>query len=248
VHGAAVRGCLLLLAGCGRIGFEPLVLPADDAGVDAMSSDAGLSCATFDGVFCDDFESGSLDRWERTDVQAGGGTAVLDPTRGRGGGASCHLQVGASDGSIELTTDFPLVAGGELYLRAHLFVPSSLPDQVIDFLLLGVEDEDHLHVSMDEGGHVAVWSFGGLVPATGVHVPRDRFFCVVLRVVIGPAGSIEATVDGELLVRIEGSTLPRESGGYRRVGIGPNGSPWPRAGSEIWVDDLYLATTPLGCD
>jgi hypothetical protein len=79
-------------------------------------------------------------------------------------------------------------------------------------------------------------------------VPRDEWFCAVLRVVIdSSAGFVELSIDGDQAASSEAvRTLLSE--GYDCLTVGIDWTGVGQAPLTVLVDEVVLATTPLGCD
>lgn len=239
--------CVLLIA-CGRIGFDP-----DDGGSTNPTGDAlavGCDVTHPNAQFCDGFEDPALVAWDY--FIENDGTTARSLVRAYRGSASLYTQIfnvatyKAARRGVNL---FPGLVAGDLYVRAFYWIPAS--SQITDQLSIMVTGNNidpfpsanvllvpgEIHLNVEVSG-----TFGAL------NFPHDRWTCVELHIVIDPAGGvIEAWVDG--MLRATGSDLDTEvAGGYTNVDIGVHYATPAQAPAEMWVDEVVVDLTPIGCN
>ncbi len=108
-----------LATACGRLDFDPR----------ADSTTAGSDCPAF-AVFCDDFESGDLAGWTRTDLSPGA-VATVDRTEAHSGvfGLDATVPVEAGDGGAATAAlAIPTATTGMLATREWMDLSASLDD------------------------------------------------------------------------------------------------------------------------
>jgi hypothetical protein len=144
----------------------------------------------------------------------------------------------------------PDLTSGDLHLRWYMYVPAApaalyiAPIHVVDAaapfggVIVSVKD-DGLVVNCTESGQFVE------APAS---VPRDRWVCIQLRVVISDtAGSVAASVDGVGRATLTGiDTLPPN--GYRNIHAGSYASGTTADPTDVWIDELVAGTSAIPCD
>jgi hypothetical protein len=228
-------GCCFVLAACGRLGFDPLAPPSPCSGLDEV-----LFCETFEGESMLPTEDATAPGFVRTDEE--------EAFRGL---RSLHARTtGANEPAWRLGAALPDVVDGELFVRWYLYLPSSVAnpqmasvhvvDSIFPFggIIFGIQDGRPLTSSSITGG-----SIDGPVP-----VPRDRWFCVQLHIVISEtAGVVETTVDGEAAGTLEDTdTLPQNN--YRNLHAGLFATSLATGPQELWTDELVAAREPIPCE
>jgi hypothetical protein len=230
-----------------------------DGGADggAPGKDGGLDCTGL--VFCDDFEAAALDlsKWARQ--FKGSGTVEIDPSRAYRGGGSLHVHVDEvpANGEGQATAAaLPLLEPQPtLYVRAFVYLPSALPTDASDFLLLAqtASPFGNLGVFFAAGEHLNLHDF--VSPSTGGHLsqgtfPLDRWFCIEWQVGTNP-GQTSIALDGSPVSDLQNIAFTP-----------PTGNPLHRLDLELhfykptsavpaydaWFDELAVSATPIGCD
>ena len=256
--GAAPRDAL---ARDGRVSIDAPGVDAPpllDAGPDP-SSDAG-----FDGGFdagpdetaCDDVHAGAL-LCDGFEVGAGfpdwsmnrGAAYATDPVyRGN------YSIVGRSSTTSALAylyENFGDTTSGEIYTRAYVFLAS---DQVAESLVLlhfeeGGSPWDYAELQI-QGGVLRIGArnqTAGFEYVNGPPMPRDRWVCIELGFAIGATATIQLSVDD-----VPAASLPHDTTRMRpwRVfyaGITNRGT--AQTGEvELYMDEIVLSRSPIGCD
>lgn len=250
-----------LEAGTERDASTDASAPRTDAAVDAAidaatdaSFDAALDAGP-DDTACDDLHAGALhcDGFE-------GDTEFALWTENRGashsterayrGTASAHASVGTS-GRAYLFEQFPPITSGEIYVRTYAYVPSSADLTAITFITLEEASSpwDYARANVRDDQLVLVTRAGAdndQQPA--VSVPRDRWFCLELRVQIGTSGEAELLVDGTSTALLTDVDTTRASPWDTVfVGVASRNSTQVDP-TELFMDEVVVATTPIGCD
>lgn len=231
-------------------------LVPDAPGLDAGPLDSGLDDTACDDVFtgalfCDSFEMPGFLRWNEVREMSGDVTHATD--RAYRGAASLRAESLAPSGQADVIgySSTPLTSGTAT-LRAYVYVPSgpaftdvailashenSAPLQGIAF---GVRDGERPYVYSSTAGVS--------IPAPTVRMPRDRWVCVVLTLTIhDTAGSFELRVDDEIAVSRTGVDT-RPAGGYATLVAGVSYTSPAQAPIALYIDELAIDDSPIGCD
>ncbi|MEM9452625.1 MAG: hypothetical protein AAGF11_00500 [Myxococcota bacterium] len=201
----------------------------------------------YEGVLiCDGFEQGISPQW--TSV-----TVVTDASQASQGAISARVSALPGEGSmLRFGLDEPLVEG-MLAVRSYVRVDdiSTVDPWGIHHELMQIPSHPDMRMSLDlrsEGGLMVVNKVGSLTEVGGGLVTSGQWHCVELRVTIDDVeGTAEVRVDGEVVLAEEpGDTRPAE--GFGRVGIGVLLPPQAVGPVELSVDDVVIATAPIGCD
>jgi hypothetical protein len=227
---------------------------AEDGGPEDAGTDAGVDTGPPpDVLFEEDFERGDFTRWSYRNETNGAVTNVNDAASARRGARYLRARSTSAGGSGAL--GFRMGApysSGDLWVRTYVRVPSaSNLDRGATFAAFGISMPPWDSASFQLEAR-AVSTYVSTTPRydEGTEsLDRDRWHCVVGHVVVGdaPAGSIDVFVDGVAAVRSIGlDTLSIEGWSVLEIGISYTAPEQPP--TEIWIDDVTLATTPLGCE
>lgn len=248
-----VRSLLVLLCGCGRLSFEPVSGVGDDAGADAADGapDAPAASSCVDGVpgavLCDGFEAG-LQMWSPTTTN---GVISRDTQEHLRGIAAVLFQTTAQGGAATFEAPIPPFANFDrLFLRAHVFVKSGPPlanvvmirarestQPLVGVLVRAVADEFQV-----------VDAMGDVFP-TSVMVPRDRWFCVQLNLVVhddGVNGVIELRVDSAPLILQSGLVDTSPAGPIETVSFGALTN-LNTLSVDVLFDEVAIGTQLISC-
>jgi len=229
-----VCAALVMLAGCGRIGFD---------GPDGGAAPDDGAIAACGALFCDGFERPNLEGWNR-DGSVVREAAVVH----HGSGALQATSTAMQPASVNV---WPLGGRttGSLYLRAWFYAPGSLQARHIE--LLGLDGSagasDGVVLLVDNRELRAYSALGKPVTVTsGVALPAGRWVCLGLRVEIAATdGEIEISLDDAVIGGASDvTTLP--AGGYARVSAGLLYLADP-GDATIYIDDVVVDTEPVGC-
>jgi len=239
---------LVLLAGCGRLGFGE---PRPDARTDSVAIDATDPCAG--DLLCDGFEGTMLGNgWVMS------GAVAIDNTFAHSGASSVHMHLAA-------------IAAGDT-MAARIIHPTLLqtpgPLWIRAWIRLGglPAGGDHLELEcMEQSGSP---SFGDCVFAYATQTalysqfagasmettaaPLNTWFCVVWSVVRSPtAGAMHLTSDAFPDADLPGVATTSASRPVDVLAIGASysGTNTPDAAppTDVWFDDVAIRTSPLAC-
>lgn len=232
--------------------------PFDGGGMDVPRTDAGDLCATGDYLFCDGFEDGELyltsGPWQIVVPSMGTGFGPTMDRARTGSWSFAARTTSAGQQAAVVSQQLGGVASGELWARTWVYVPSG---QMIDGLIplsVGNGITGWVHALVGPGSQLTLVvgsNTGGAVPeaypATMTY-PTDAWFCLRLRVAISDAGSAQLYL-GDTAIAMSTSgidTLP--AGDYESVIAGIGYSLPAQQPVEIYVDDVAVHTSTLGCD
>jgi hypothetical protein len=217
-------------------------------------------CTRFpNALFCEDFEGGTIpmDYPRYYPITVSGTVAISGAQVWRGKGAlRATVTQNPPEGfnNARLVRKFAApVAQGTLHVRAYLYLKGGF--QVTGaFVLLNAYASDTEKVSYDLAPQGRIELSMTVAPyfRQGGLLPRDRWFCAETVVQIGPSGGngyAEVFIDGQSQVRSPAgtNTLPG-NGGYVALSFGADYVKGLTADGEVFVDDVVVATTPIGCD
>jgi hypothetical protein len=246
---------LLALTACGRLHFDDVTRDASGDGrvgdrdivLDGPGTDCHVNHST--AIFCDGFEDG-MTPWTYTTITFG--TAGATTTRAWGG---THALEAHSDNSANIKyarwgkiLASPITTG-EIYVRQYMWLPSSVTiDGQASLLVTGngqspfpstffMLEPSMLTISTD----VAPYNF----PDT---LPRDRWVCMEMQIHIDPsAGFVRVTFDGGSAIQTP-LTDTDVAGGYTNVDAGIHYANEVQSPGSLWIDDIVLDTSPIGCN
>jgi hypothetical protein len=221
--------------------------PAIDGGFDAGLDSTGCDDVLAGGLFCDGFEGSDLiTGWELDREDMGVTSLVADPVY-RGAGAMSASTSAATGVAAVTSTLASAVSEGDLWARAYFYVPSG-PALALATVLIFYGDDDGYGAQFRET--YGAWMgtpTGRVVSPGGMPVPRDRWFCYELHVVVGAAGSIEVFASGEQVIAMSGiPTLP--TGGLHTITAGLEFTVDTQEPLTIYVDEVAAGPTRLPCD
>ncbi|HUS27099.1 MAG TPA: hypothetical protein VMZ53_01270 [Kofleriaceae bacterium] len=225
---------VIVAAGCGRVGFDPLAANADGS--------LARTCADISNVIaCDDFETG-LDGWGVPP----GIVVVSSPIHGGSGAIEVTIDAG---GSANLyVTPAAMAAASQLAARAWYYMPTNAAlDHANVMTLQSVSNQLTAFVAGPAGNfNLYANMAGGILSPAGAAIPRDRWFCMELDLVVGPSGSAAMRIDGAPAGTIS-NVDTRTPGGYTEWLVGVGFSLGTQPAFTFFIDDVVLATTPPGC-
>jgi hypothetical protein len=212
------------------------------------------SCAAHrDAILCSGFEQPDLSDWTRVEVV---NLAHVEQTQTRAHAGKGSLFAGSTGqkSAAVVAHEFPPVLNGELYLRVFLYIPEGLPIETMNILFLGDYATPDPFKGVDfnlEGGALSTYVPGDRpdrFTSTTLVVPRDRWFCLQIQMTVSAnAGALTMRVDGEIgLEQTNMNTRP--AGGVHLLRAGIDWSSEQTDPFDLYLDDLVLATTPVGCE
>lgn len=235
---------VLVAAGCGRVGFGETP-PADaEQPIDAPI-EAPPPCPPTPGViFCESFE-------DTVQLGTSAGTVEIDGARAYRGARSQHAQTTmVSEASWQLGGVLPYVAGGDLYVRWYVYIPSSVGELDLASVHLVQDMEPFAGViyGFRAGAAEVTSSESDVTAFSPLVVARDRWVCAQMHVQIAEVGgAIDGALDGQPITPVTGiDTLP--ANGFRNVHSGLFATGPSSGRMEIWTDELAVGTLPIPCD
>jgi hypothetical protein len=224
---------LWLVAGCGRVAFDPLT----DSGA------AAASCPSF-AQFCDGFESGDLSAWTRSDLSPGG-TTVVSPEHVHSGqfALDATMPMQSNGASASVVHAFPPISSGMIAVREWIYSPVPIinydsPLNLFDvfqhYALVGGANPSWV-ISENDGSGVTN-HFGTPTP------PINTWTCIELDVTFSPP-KFELYVDDVLSVL---ATPADPAPLYREIDVGVARA--DIAGYRVFVDDVVQADRHIGCN
>jgi len=245
---------VVLLAGCGRLGFAPPGgadgAPGDDGDAhgDARAGDgsSALACQQNPGVlFCDGFEDPGLGAWAQTSGSLVRQTAITHT----GTAAARATSDGSQQPAVINVAPFNSISSGSLHYRAWFYVPSGFAINKIELFSTNGSGSNLGTVFLVDQEELRVYAEPGLghTVTTGVTVPRDRWFCIEAHVDVSASnGGMRIELDGTTIGSGSGfATLP--TGGYTYLGVGTLFLAAGQSASTVYIDDVAAGTQPLGC-
>jgi hypothetical protein len=192
------------------------------------------------------------DEWPETHIE---NAAEIERSslRAHSGMASLRAQSHDANSVAVVVARFAPLHSGNLYLRAHLYVPGQQPTETMNVFFIGArpDPEPEPFVGMDlnlEQGALQVYS-----PQAEPHrqtgsyrIPRDRWFCLRAEIEIGDRAQVSLFVDEQLALRAtQVDSAPPEGVHMLRAGV--DWSSGQQASFELFIDDLALDTRPIAC-
>ena len=237
----------LALAGC------HLLFPLD--GFDDGDSGAGggtgggnvPSCA---GAFlCDGFESG-LGNWTEKVTQFGG-TVDADTAQANRGTRSLHSVTdwnNAGDESFAMVRDdraVPLL----FYARVFAYLPAPAPQGAYAIIAVQESDGDYRGTSLGfQSGQLMLVNWGGMpdtVQVANGTFPTGKWVCLEW-MLDSTQHETRVWQDGTELPELHLTGLTTPAYNWFRLGLDVVGM--PNVIYELWLDDLYVGTQPVGCE
>jgi hypothetical protein len=246
-----------------------------DAGVDDLTSPPAIpdlseadiphiasGCPAASGFFfCEDFDTGVLaSKWS---LETAGTTVTVDETLSHSGKYALHIFVPSvtapqSDvqGTIEDTSSFVsnFPNPGDAWMRAYYFVESAYPANVELVLVQQAVSPFH-YVALDApAGHPALSSDlsqpASETSMSSVTLPTGRWTCIESELVVSSSGMLDYSVDSKEAsdLMLTGNFQPNPPFGSLRIGFRvPGGTVSRLAQTSVWVDDIALSHTQVGC-
>lgn len=229
---------------------EPDASKPDAGAPDASTPDAMVEvdsiCDRKAGLWCHGFEGEAFTRYPGTDRPL-----TVDASDTYHGAGALLAQSSGGGQTAPVAADFTPTHTGELYMRAYLKVPASVDGLHTDIFSLHAPatadaSGEHCAVVLRSGG-LMLWCIAdGAVAEVATPFPRDRWVCVEWKVVLGTPGSSELFFDGSSVASGAGTTMLTRPYEHARAGIVYTAE--AQTAVDIRLDELMLATEPVGCD
>jgi len=256
LYALAVAGCSSNPYVIGRYVSDSGADAGRDARVDAGASPDPCQSAYASSLFCSGFESPELSsEWSSTSTAASG-TIERSTVRAHSGAASLHATSDAAESVAVAARSFPALRSGELYMRVYIYVPAGLATETMNIFFLGEAPEPEppapfygIDFNLEDGAlqlYSPQWNPARYTGSAAI--ARDRWVCVRARVAISDTlGAVEVWADDEPALAVsQVDTLP--PGGVQRFRAGVDWSSGQTSPFEIYIDDVVLDPTEVGCD
>jgi hypothetical protein len=238
---ALAFGGVALLTGCGN-GSYVIGRFVDDG------------CATHqDAIFCSGFERPDLSDWTRTIVVDDAHVEQTEKRSYEGRGA-LHASSEGQQSSAVVAEEFDPVTKGDLYLRAHLYVPDGLPTKTMNIFFIGDFATPDPFKGVDfnlEDGALSTYvpqDSPDRFTSTTLTIPRDRWFCMQVHMTVSEKeGTLTIDVDGERGLDQQGMNT-KPAAGIHLLRAGIDWSSLQTDPFDYFIDDLVLATTAVDCE
>jgi hypothetical protein len=264
VRALFVAGALASLAGAVAcqallsIDPNPTIVDGGVAGADGDSDGGAFSCTGSSAILCDDFEEGTVDTSLWSTIQMGA-TVSIDSTRGNAGsGHSLHAQSDPVDaaGTAELTGMLyhSETLPQHFFLRLFAYVPSPLPPAVQPDIFAIVQKLDvsgmQLYVQNSDLTFTSWANQPNINQSSGTAFAPDGWRCVEWEIQESPggqaSGSMNVWLDGKPLHALTLTDVVTPQYNVLQFGIA-FGESGEQAAYDVWVDDIAVATTRIGC-
>jgi hypothetical protein len=232
---------------CGRVGFDPTGDGGGSAGDDVRGDGAAIGCPAA-ATFCDDFEGGSVAKWDRVTIIPDGGTVEVSLERPYSGSHALDANVPAlmNGAQADISLDVPVQTTGVLAARLWVYAVDTftLFDGVLRFAS-SANANQYLIVAC---GTTNQWAATERSPGSGItdHVSTaacgpNQWACVEL-VYSLDARHVALLVDGATVVDV---TVDDPSPAFDRIDVGAVRA--VMAGFRVFVDDVAIGPQRLGC-
>jgi hypothetical protein len=230
-----------------------------EAGVNGPS----IPCSEATATLCEDFEEdGGLDGnlWDQ--VETMGGQSVIDTTRPHWGTHSLHSQTnavptGGTPPNIDATIKAHLSPlPSPVYARSFLYIkssPQSAPQAgtaAFFGLLQNSPPYYGINLAMTPSGQLSFSDYSSQSPPfvmNGITIPTDQWVCLEWEATVGSNGATTVWMNGSPALTTSQSlvipTLDIFIVGAFFYPAAPGQPPL-----EMWTDDIYVDTQPVGCE
>ncbi|MGE5184086.1 MAG: hypothetical protein ACM31C_18575 [Acidobacteriota bacterium] len=254
---------LVVLAGCGRLGFgshatgdAPIDMPGDSAGdgsLDAARDAGGDAAYVCTGFVCDSLDGATIDpRWT---LDTNAGTIAPDTTRVYRGTSSVHLHtdaisMGTTNPRAELLTSQGFPVTGTIHARAWMYFASPMPGSPFA-QLLNFANTAGVGISMGARSAFVVdndYTTPQYAQSTVTMLPLDRWTCLQLDLPSGISGTTHVYVDGVEVPDIATSQTNQPAPDHVYLGIEWVGTVTSQAAFDAWIDEIAIDTNPVPCN
>ena len=232
--------------------------PVDAGPLDGGPPDAGPDDTRCDdlhagAIFCDGFETApGFPAWSSMWGTDGMVSRTTTQTFLGLGALRAQTTVGGGHTAVRRTLATPLTSG-EVYLRAFVFIPSSVTSMgSFSIAQAGYDGSPWYHVSLGttSAGAAQLYldSEAGGRSVNGRPIPRDVWVCLEAHVFLADTGGFgEMWMNGTHEGRFSDfNTSPAR--GYERVAAGLPYTEPTRTTTDVYVDEVVLSRTRIGCD
>jgi hypothetical protein len=207
-------------------------------------------------LFCDDFENGLPTGYPDYSYFSNHGTVTASADRVKQGAQAFRgtlMRVPGQISQASLWRSMTAIQSGSLHVRAHFYLPSGfvVSNWFVSLQLGGPAGKLSFDLIYEDRMQIAVNTENAIFRSTNPNTyPRDRWFCAELVIHLGElggAGSAEVHVDGQKVLEAPIGTDTLPAGGYDYLMAGAPHANGLSAAGEVFMDDVVLATSPIGC-
>jgi hypothetical protein len=236
----------MLLAGCGRIGFD------NSDGHPSEEDGPAPSCSTTTQFLCEEFEAPTLDAntWVREEYE---GVLEIDETRAHRGLRSLHarttgIPVPADDAALAaIHHDAQLPS--HVFIRIWVYQPGIPTNALYINPFESLDGSGHAVELRNVGGMLRISEYAPVGPSVERDAPTifpsDRWVCLELEIEGLPASGAALAMS---TVSVDDSPVSELS---TSAPLGPLTIMLfglvDRSLSEVWIDDVLIDTQHIGC-
>jgi len=224
-------------AGCGRINFD-----TPGGGTEA------LGCPSF-AIFCEDFEAGDYAEWPLVETRTSATLSVstVRPHTGTYSLESRKVPSG-SPAIADIVRPIGTHNSGNLAIREWIYSEDPIVHYDLFIDLSDLNNNNYVAVGGDTDATWAISEYRDGAPETidqssGVPTSMGRWICVELVYTFANPPTVQVSIDATTVLSVNGIT-PITTFDNLRVGA-TRGSP---DGFHVFVDDVVVATQPIGCN
>jgi hypothetical protein len=249
---------LIVVMGCGRVGFDAVDATGDGTLIDVMPDPPGgaSKCPIPSAAVCDGFEGADLDpRWM---IDLSAGAATLDASRAYRGTGSIHFHTNATPAGTAPAASIRTRQGlmgsvtGMVYARAWTYYvaphPTTVFDQAVNFV-----DATFVGISVGwRNGFVRSndYKYQQSTISTTTTLPLDRWVCLELQVPSNIEGTTRVFVDGVEVADVTLTTpagMPQPPADHIYFGLDWITTTVAMPATDAWFDEVIVASSPTTC-
>lgn len=200
-------------------------------------------------LLCDEFEASSIDASTWTSFTNNGGLLELSTTHAHSGAQSLHAHVppkAGADAHVTETKTFPQSASN-LYARAWFYFEPSAPIAHVSYFSAKGPNATYTFASQS-GTLMSLAYFSSTETAnhSATGVPIGHWACMEWNFDAG-AGTADYWLDGTPLQDLHEGSWGKDAFQSHDFGISLFGTDTGPAAYDVWLDDIAVATSRIGC-
>jgi hypothetical protein len=212
------------------------------------------------GAFCDSFDESALDSttWILPGATSDGSSVGIDTTRAYRGPSSLHAhleKVPHTEFHSAFIREQKTFPSGHFYVRAFVFAPSAFTADAGAFMQAeqAVAPMKALSLQLENGGFSMFDALHTTPPsaASAGAAKRDQWICVEWEIKIAADGGAHLSIDGVpagAKPDIAGDLSSSPALGELAFGLGTYaGGDGDVPARDLWLDELVVSPTPVGC-
>lgn len=217
------------------------------AGSSARPSSTAGAGSCVEALVCEDFESDTTEF--TSEVQ--GGTLEVTNDRGQESDRSLRATTMTDGDWGRAVYAFPSVASGALYFRAYFFIPEGTVTGLVNLVTFrNPAVPTDVDVNVLAGGAIDVYFHSEAVRyvSDSADFPTGRWTCLEGKLQLSTtAGGASVWLDGEQVLTTPASHNTAQAPGYSNLSVGIHWTEQGQGPAEVFVDDLAIDTSPIGC-